>query len=150
MKLTTFNILTGALVGGAVVAAGFVGWPIIEASVHEMTRPVAIPTITTPYSECTVTEAGQPFWVNPSDNHVPRALVLTCDGDSITVQGDFTPKTSNHYDVADTNIRSAVMVENLDGMEARIWHRRSMAGYLADCLTIQAVDSSVPSRDECK
>lgn len=150
MKATTFNILTGALVGAAVVAAGFVGWPTVEASVHELTRPVAVPTSTRVYSDCTITEAAKPFWVNASANEIPRALVLTCDGDSITVKGDFTPKTSNNYDAADTNIRSAIMVEDTNGMEARIWHRRPMAGYLADCLTIQAVDSSVPSRDECK
>ncbi len=149
MKATAFNILTGTLIGGGLIVAGFMSWPIVEASVHEVTRPKAIPTGTQAFSECAITEAGRPFWVDVSDNNIPRALVLTCDGDSITVEGDFTTRTSNNYDVDATGIRSAVVVENAAGLEARIWHVRDMYGHPGDCLTIQDVGSSGPSRDEC-
>ena len=75
----------------------------------------------------------------------PETLKLSCDDRSLILAGDYTNKTANSFFPDHTAIKAAIVVDG----EARIWHLLGPQGEEEGCLTIQRLDETSASRDEC-
>lgn len=103
----------------------------------------AAPTKITPDKGCSIAETGhQPGHAPALGREAVKSLTITCDGHPTDISGDFTNRTVNEY-TPETRLDSAIVVNG----EARIWH--SLKSGDRECLTIQRLDETQPSRDTC-
>ncbi|WP_144836766.1 hypothetical protein [Kocuria rosea] len=103
------------------------------------------PTATTPDPGCTISEGGKDPGQTEDLTTAPETLKLSCDGRSLSLAGDYTNKTANSFFSDHTAIKAAIVVDG----EARIWHLLGPRGEEEGCLTIQRLDETSASRDEC-
>lgn len=103
------------------------------------------PTATTPDPGCTISEGGKDPGQTQDLTTAPPSLKLSCDDRSLSLAGDYTNKTANSFFSDHTAIKAAIVVDG----EARIWHLLGPQGEEEGCLTIQRLDETSASRDEC-
>lgn len=103
------------------------------------------PTATTPDPGCTISEGAMGPGQSEDLTTAPPSLRLSCDGRSLSLAGDYTNKTANSFFPDHTAIKAAIVVDG----EARIWHILGPQGEDEGCLTIQRLDETSASRDEC-
>ncbi|KLU09929.1 hypothetical protein [Kocuria sp. SM24M-10] len=103
------------------------------------------PTATTPDPGCTISEGAKDPGQTEDLTTAPESLKLSCDGRSLSLAGDYTNKTANSFFPDHTAIKAAIVVDG----EARIWHLLGPRGEDEGCLTIQRLDETSASRDEC-
>ena len=103
------------------------------------------PTATTPDPGCTISEGGKDPGQTQDLTTAPETLKLSCDGRSLSLAGDYTNKNANSFFSDHTAIKAAIVVDG----EARIWHLLGPRGEEEGCLTIQRLDETSASRDEC-
>ena len=103
------------------------------------------PTATTPDPGCTISEGGKDPGQTQDLTTAPPSLKLSCDDRSLSLAGDYTNKTANSFFSDHTAIKAAIVVDG----EARIWHLLGPRGEEEGCLTIQRLDETSASRDEC-
>lgn len=140
MKTTARRIATLAALSGLALTG------CSKADIHEAIRgtPVAAATQISPNSGCTIAErAGAPGKTDSDPTTAPKSLTITCgDREPVILTGDFSHKAINHFDVEDTGVKEAVVVND----EVRVRH--SLRG--EDCLTIQDLDALDAKRDTCE
>ena len=103
------------------------------------------PTASTPAPGCTIAEGGMDPGQTEDITTAPETLKLSCDDRSLILAGDYTNKTANSFFPDHTAIKAAIVVDG----EARIWHLLGPQGEEEGCLTIQRLDETSASRDEC-
>lgn len=103
------------------------------------------PTAITPDPGCTISEAGKDPGQTEDLTTAPDNLKLSCDDRTLILAGDYTNKTANSFFPDHTAIKAAIIVDG----EARIWHILGPRGEDEGCLTIQRLDETSASRDEC-
>ena len=103
------------------------------------------PTATTPAPGCTISEAGKDPGQTEDITTAPDNLKLSCGDRTLILAGDYTNKTANSFFPDHTAIKAAIVVDG----EARIWHILGPQGEDEGCLTIQRLDETSASRDEC-
>ena len=103
------------------------------------------PTATTPDPGCTISEGAKDPGQTQDLTTAPPSLKLSCDDRSLSLAGDYTNKTANSFFSDHTAIKAAIVVDG----EARIWHLLGPQGEEEGCLTIQRLDETSASRDEC-
>ncbi|KUG62288.1 hypothetical protein AVL61_16220 [Kocuria rosea subsp. polaris] len=103
------------------------------------------PTAITPDPGCTISEAGKDPGQTEDLTTAPDNLKLSCDDRTLILAGDYTNKTANSFFPDHTAIKAAIVVDG----EARIWHILGPQGEDEGCLTIQRLDETSASRDEC-
>lgn len=103
------------------------------------------PTAITPDPGCTISEGANDPGQIENITTAPQTLRVSCDDRSLSLAGDYTNKTANSFFLDHTAIKAAIVVDG----EARIWHVLGPQGEAEGCLTVQRLDETSASRDEC-
>lgn len=103
------------------------------------------PTAITPDPGCTISEGGKDPGQTGDLTTAPASLKLSCGDRSLNRAGDYTNKTGNSFFLDHTAIKAAIVVDG----EARIRRIRGPQGEDEGCLTVQRLDETSASRDEC-